>query len=147
MGCCGSDIKSYTIADWLCGRVGLPVADENITSLCVSRGIEQSQPFASVDERGRDLLEADLLVHIATTWANRIGSTTDKDNGWEHTDGGYTLTADDKDRMLARARALYEKWDEEIPFDDDVKITVSSFGIMPCNYNECGIPLPHIERY
>ena len=135
--------KTYTIADWLCGRVGLAVPDENIASLCFSRSVEPDSACSEIDERGRDLLEADLLVHIATTWANKMNNTSDSDNGWSHSEGGYTLTDDDKERMLARARSLYEKWDEEMPLDDNAKVSVTSFGIRHCDFDASDWPLPH----
>lgn len=136
--------RTYTIADWLCGRVGLAVATENVKSLCYSRNIEPDYPYSDTEVRERDLLEADLLVHIATTWANKVNNTTDSDNGWSHSDGGYTLTDDDKERMLARARSLYGKWDEEMPFDDNVSVSVTSFGISHCDFGEGIWPQPHI---
>ena len=75
---------------------------------------------------------------------SKINSTSDSDNGWSHSEGGYTLSDDDKDRMLKYAKAIYDKYDEEFDYDDSVSVAIESFGITPCDYDEAGIPLPHI---
>lgn len=146
MNCC-SEHKSeiYTIGDYLFGCVNFDIPEEAVSAKCAERGIDPSSAFSAVDQRDRDLLKADLLYWIALG-ATKVNNTSDSDNGWSHSSGGYTLSNDDKERMLDCANAIYDEYGEEPPFDDSVKVNVHSFGILHCDYDFAGFPLPHIER-
>lgn len=141
----GRHAKIYTIGDYLFDCVNFAIPQGAVNATCIQRGIEPTKTFASVGQRERDLLKADLYVWICMG-PSKVNSTTDSDNGWSHSGGGYTLTDEDKDRLLQIAKSIYEKYDEEFDdIDDSVEVTVSSFGIKPCDYNEAGIAVPHIE--
>ena len=133
-----------TIREYIFGCVNFPVPDEAADYILAEREVNGSTDFATTDKRIRELLKADLYVWICLG-PSKVNSTSDSDNGWKHSEGGYTLSDEDKDRMLAAAKAIYEKYDEEFDADDSVSVHVSSFGITPCDYNEAGFPLPHIE--
>ena len=135
--------KERTIRDYVFGCVNFPLPEEAVDYVLSERDVEGDTLQKSVDKKTRDLLKADLYVWICMG-PTKQDSVSDADNGWKHSEGGYTLSDDDKDRMLKRAKAIYEEYDEEF-IDDSVSVHVSSFGIMPCNYDETGIPLPHIE--
>jgi hypothetical protein len=135
--------KDRTIRDYVFGCVNFPLPDEAVDHVLSEREIEGDTALSSIDKKDRELLKADLYVWICMG-PTKQDSVSDSDNGWKHSEGGYTLSDDDKDRMLAYAKAIYDKYDEEY-IDDSVSVHVSSFGIMPCNYNEAGFPLPHVE--
>ena len=151
-----------TVRDYVFGCVNFQISDETAEHICDERGIDPDKTFDELfpkpeadapdavadDEnviepkRTKELLKADLYVWICMG-PTKVNSTSDSDNGWSHSEGGYQLTDEDKDRMLAYAKSIYEKYDEEFDYDDSVEVNVSSFGIQPCDYNEAGIPLPH----
>lgn len=141
----GVEEKKMTVRDYIFGCVNFQVPDEAVDYILSQREeeVKGDDLLSGTDKRIRELLKADLYVWICMG-PTKVDSTSDSDNGWKHSDGGYTLTDADKDRMLAYARSIYEKYDEEA-FDDSVEVHVSSFGIQPCNYDEAGFPLPHIE--
>jgi len=141
----GHQPKIYTIEDYLFDCVNFGIPRGAVVSKCVDRGIEPFTAYASVEQRERDLLKADLYIWICMG-PSKVNSTSDSDNGWSHSEGGYTLTDEDKDRMLSYAKSVYEKYDEEFEYDDSVEVAIGSFGIKPCDYDEAGIPVPHIER-
>lgn len=154
--------KVRTVRDYVFGCVNFQISDETAEHICDERGIDPDKTFDELfpkpeadapdavadDEnviepkRTKELLKADLYVWICMG-PTKVNSTSDSDNGWSHSEGGYQLTDEDKDRMLAYAKSIYEKYDEEFDYDDSVEVNVSSFGIQPCDYNEAGIPLPH----
>lgn len=154
--------KVRTVRDYVFGCVNFQISDETAEHICDERGIDPDKTFDELfpkpeadapdavadDEnviepkRTKELLKADLYVWICMG-PTKVNSTSDSDNGWSHSEGGYQLTDEDKDRMLAYAKSVYEKYDEEFDYDDSVEVNVSSFGIQPCDYNEAGIPLPH----
>ena len=154
--------KVRTVRDYVFGCVNFQISDETAEHICDERGIDPDKTFDELfpkpeadapdavadDEnviepkRTKELLKADLYIWICMG-PTKVNSTSDSDNGWSHSEGGYQLTDEDKDRMLAYAKSIYEKYDEEFDYDDSVEVNVSSFGIQPCDYNEAGIPLPH----
>lgn len=140
----GNETKIRTAEDYVFGCVNFALPQEAVDYVLGERKVEKDTNEEDLDKQTKQLLKADLYLWICVG-PSRVGSTSDSDNGWKHSEGGYTLTDDDKDRMLRYVKAIYEKYDEEFLYDDSVSVTVSSFGIAPCDYNEAGIPLPHIE--
>lgn len=135
------DKKIRTAEDYVFGCVNFALPQEGADYVLNERNIESDTPYEELSKKDKDLLKADIYVWICLG-PSKVNSTSDSDNGWSHSEGGYTLTDDDKDRMLAFAKATYEKYGEEF-IDDSVSVTISSFGIQPCDYDESGIPLPH----
>lgn len=138
----GNENNVRTAEDYVFGCVNFAVPQEAVDHILSEREITSSKPYEELEKKDKDLLKADLYVWICMG-PSKVDSTSDSDNGWKHSEGGYTLSDDDKDRMLAVAKAIYEKYDEEY-IDDSVSVAISSFGIQPCDYDEAGIPLPHI---
>ena len=139
----GNDTKVRTAGDYLFSCVNFSVPEDAVEYLLGERGVESDAELSTLDVRTKELLKADLYIWICMG-PGKVNSTSDSDNGWSHSEGGYTLSDEDKDRMLAFAKAIYDKYDEEFPYDGSVSVAISSFGIQPCDYDEAGIPLPHI---
>lgn len=137
----GSENTVRTAEDYVLGCVNFAIPQEAADYILGERNIEAEKPYDELEKKDRELLKADLYVWICMG-PSKVSSTSDSDNGWSHSEGGYTLSDDDKDRMLAFAKAIYEKYDEEY-IDVSVSVQISSFGITPCDYDEAGIPLPH----
>lgn len=136
--------QERTIRDHVFGCVNFKVPESAADYVIAERDLEGDALLSSIDKKTKDLLKADMYVWICMG-PKKGSSTSDSDNGWSHSDGGYDLTDEDKDRMLRLAKSIYDKYDEEFEYDDSVEVHVSSFGVQPCDYNEAGIPLPHIE--
>lgn len=139
----GSVNNVRTVEDYLFGCVNFAIPQEAVDYILGEREIESNTSYENLEKKDRELLKADLYIWICMG-PGKVDSTSDSDNGWKHSGGGYTLSDDDKDRMLAYAKAIYEKYDEEFDIDGSVSVAISSFGIQPCDYDEAGIPLPHI---
>ena len=139
----GSENNVRTAEDYVFGCVNFAIPQEGVDCVLGERKIEASKPYEELEKKDKELLKADIYVWICMG-PSKINSTSDSDNGWSHSEGGYTLSDDDKDRMLKYAKAIYEKYDEEFDYDDSVSVAIESFGITPCDYDEAGIPLPHI---
>jgi len=134
--------KVRTVEDYIFGCVNFSVPEEAAEHILSEREVKSGTPLDDIDRKTRRLLKADLYVWICMG-PGKVDSTSDADNGWKHSGGGYTLSDEDKDRMLDCAKAIYEEYDEEYDFDS-VSVAITSFGIQPCDYDEAGIPLPHI---
>lgn len=135
--------KVRTVGDYLFGCVNFAVPEEAVEHLSFERGTGMETALPDVDTRTKELLKADLYIWICMG-AGRTNNVTDSDNGWSHSEGGYTLSDNDKERMLNYAKSIYARYDEEFPYDDSVEMKLVSFGIAGCDYDAGGFPMPHI---
>lgn len=131
-----NDYYVVTITDYLSGAVNIDVPKEAIVSILIDRDIDGSMAVSDVDKDIRKLCKADLYVWVAMG-VSRKGSVSDSDNGWSHTDGGYTLSDDARNLLLREANAIYEEMGEE-PVGK-TKVRIRSNGIMMSGIVHCGI--------
>lgn len=134
--------------DWLYGCVNFFVPPSAAEYVCVTRGVDPKMPYADfiataepslagqVDIR---LLKADLLRWIVLG-PGKVNSTSDSDNGWSHSSGGYTMSEADKKLLTDEANAIYEELEPESVFNKK-KIRMRSAGIMPAYRDMDGEPL------
>lgn len=131
---------SFTIEEYAYGVVNFELPKEAIVTILAKREIDINTLFEDVTKRDRDLVEADIYTYVAMG-VSKMNSTSDSDNGWSHSGGGYSLTEEDKKRLLRMANAIYEQYDE--PVVGKKKIKIHSLGIMGANRTMNGDYLPH----
>lgn len=136
----------YTVEDWLFGCVNFAVSKSATDSIFAEREIEPTTPYAerntlSIDVR---LLKADLLKWIVLG-AGKVNNTSESDNGWSHSDGGYTLSPEDKKMLKDEANDIYAELEPESVFGIK-KIKVHSMGIMPAKRNTDGTIITDVLR-
>lgn len=120
--------ETYRLFDWLAGTVNFPVPASLIRAIFAERGVTEDIAFADADATVRDLCKADLYSRIALTSPNRQGAVSDGDNGWSHSDGGFTLTEEDKKLLLSEANAIYEANGEPAK-GKRTTVSITHFGI------------------
>lgn len=141
----------YTVGDWLFGCVNFAVSDEAANSVFAQRSVDSTQKYAKmVDvtvEEGEEpkaidvrLLKADIIKWFILG-PGKVSSTSDSDNGWSHSDGGYAMSKDDKKLLLDEANAIYGELEPESVFGKK-KIRMRSAGIMPAYRDLDGNPIP-----
>ena len=116
----------YTIDEYLRGFVSYDVPDATIKSILYRYGIECGIAVDDVEPRVRDLSLAWLYLWCAGSPSVK-NNTKDSDGGWEHTEGGWQMTEADKRRWRAMARALFGKWNEEVPPECTRPIVLKSY--------------------
>lgn len=143
--------KVYTVEDWLFGCVNFAVSQETADCILNERAVDGTQKYAKMVDvtvgEGEEpktidvrLLKADLLKWIVLG-AGKVNNTSDQDNGWSHSDGGYTLSPEDKKLLTDEANAIYGELEPESVFGKK-KIRMRSAGIMPAERDLDGSPLP-----
>lgn len=135
----------YTVGDWLFGCVNFAVPSETVNYVCKTRDIDADMEYSEMSDEGKPkdilrLAKADLLRWIVLG-AGKVNNTTDTDNGWSHSDGGYTLSEADKKLLMDEANGIYEELEPESVFGKK-KIRMRSAGIMPAYRDTDGTPLP-----
>lgn len=133
--------KVYTVKDWLFGCVNFAVADSGVDAILAERAVDGDTPYSEKEALGTDtrLLKADLLKWIVLG-AGKVNNTSDSDNGWSHSDGGYVLSKEDKKLLTEEANAIYEELEPDSVFGKK-KIRMRSAGIMPAYRDTDGEPL------
>ena len=136
----------YTVEDWLFGCVNFAVPESAVKTILAERAIDGTTAYsdrATLDIDVR-LLKADLLKWILLG-AGKVNNTSDSDNGWSHSDGGYTLSKDDKKLLMDEANSIYEELEPESVFGKK-KTVVHSMGIMPAKRHLDGTIITEVLR-
>lgn len=138
----GGSEKVYTVRDWLFGCVNFSVPYSAVETILNEREVDGDKLYSERADLDIDirLLKADLLKWIVLG-AGKVNNTSDSDNGWSHSDGGYTLTKDDKKLLMDEANGIYAELEPESVFGKK-KIRMRSAGIMPAYRDTDGEPLP-----
>lgn len=137
--------KSFTtVADYLYGCVNFEIPDEAVDYVCFGREVSSDTLLAEADKDKLELLKADLYTWIVLG-PGSVNNTSDTDNGYTHSGGGYSLSNDDKKLLLGAANAIYSKHDEPT-VGRKATFKINSFGIRRADRTPYGMPLPHIIR-
>lgn len=137
----------YTIEQYLYDSVNFSVPENAVKSILKKRGVDGSEEYDPEGETSgttAKLLYADLLKWICLG-PSRTNRVSDSDNGWSHSEGGYTLSKDDKKLLMNEANAIYEELEPESKFGKR-RIKMHSMGIMPALRDLDGEPLPRGRR-
>ena len=132
--------KVRTVGDWLFGCVNFAVPEETVVHISEDRGFPVDTPRDDVDKDSLQLMKADLLKWIVLG-PGKVNNTSDSDNGWSHSDGGYTLSEYDKRLLKDEANEIYGELEPESVFGRK-KVRMRSAGIMPAYRDTDGTPLP-----
>lgn len=139
--CC--DTKVYTVGDWIFDCVNFAVPDSAVNYVCATRCVEPNMSYIdyTTDEHTPDirLLKADLIKWIILG-PGKVNNTSDADNGWSHSDGGYTLSPEDKKLLMDEANEIYSELEPSSVFGKK-KIRMRSAGIMSAYRDTDGEPL------
>jgi len=104
--------ETYTIKDYLKGKVSLQVEDSVFASIFYDRGVTESTPVSSCSDRIKELCLADLYVCISSMPSKR-GSVRDADGNWSHEEGSFELGVSDKNAFRKMANEIYSKYGEK----------------------------------
>lgn len=130
-----------TLEDYLYGCVNIDVPREAIVRICLDRDVDMHEEAVNVEKFQRDLCKADLLVWMALG-VTRRGTVSDADNGWTHSDGGFTISEADKNLFINIANRIYEANGEKAV--GKISVSITSSGIRRADTTTDGIPMPHI---
>ena len=101
--------QTYTVEQKLRGKFSTLLTDANIMSVCDDAGIDANGDWKSLSEKQKDMALAWTYVLLSDkeTTSQKI---SDKDGDWSHSEGGTTISKEDKKNWLRKANALFAKW-------------------------------------
>ena len=96
------ECETYTVADYLSGKVKFGVNDEALRPILLDRGLDLDIPYGDADKSALRLAYADMLKWFVLG-ASKVNNTSDSDNGWSHSGGGYELSDTDRRELKEEA--------------------------------------------
>lgn len=137
--------KTYTVEDYILAKVKFEVPVDALYPIFIDREIELKTPMKDSDRTKVRLAYADLLKWMILG-PSKVNNTSDTDNGWTHSSGGYQLTNDDFKELKNEANAIYKELEPSSVFGKKTTFIMNSGGIKRANSDLAGNPLPHIIR-
>lgn len=136
-------VTKYTVEDYLLDKVRFNVPSGAVRPILLDRSVDGSVLASECDKDTLRLCYADLLKWIVLG-ASKVNNTSDSDNGWSHSGGGFEIGSDDRKLLIKEANAIYG----ELEPDSEIKIKstfrMMSFGVQQANRDICGNKLPHV---
>jgi hypothetical protein len=108
---------TFTIEQYLRGKVGYEIPDQAIASILVDRDISSGTDVTALSNDAtenvklRDLCTADLYLYCAST-PSTISSKREQDGGWTEESGGTQHSAYDARQLRQMAQDIYDKYGE-----------------------------------
>lgn len=136
-------VKTYTVEDYILAKVKFEVPVHALYPIFVDREIEAKTPMMDSDRTKVRLAYADLLKWMILG-PSKVNNTSDTDNGWTHSSGGYQLSSDDIKDLKNEANAIYKELEPSSVFGRKTTFKMNSGGIKRANSDMAGNPLPHI---
>ena len=134
-----------TIYEHLINKVKFMVPKQTMLGILAERDLYPEADFMDCDKDMRRLAYADTLKWFILG-PSKTNNTSDSDNGWTHTGGGYDMSDNDRSEMKAEANAIYAELEPESMLKKKSTFRVVSNGIKRANYSPFGEPLPHIIK-
>lgn len=134
-----------TVGDYLIGKVKFEVSEDSMKAILVDRELDYNTAYGDCDKSAVRLAYADMLKWIILG-PSKFNNTSDTDNGWTHTGGGYELSDDDLSYLRAEANAIYSELEPASVLKKKSTFRITSHGIKRANRDAYGMPVPHIIK-
>lgn len=139
------EMESYTSLDYLLNKVKFEVPSKAVIGILADRGISPCELYADSDKDTMRLAYADLLKWFVLG-PSKVNNTSDSDNGWTHSGGGYDMSDGDRAELKAEANAIYQELEPDSMLKKRTTFRITSHGVKRANYSPWGFPLPHIIK-
>lgn len=139
------EMKVYTVNDYLINKVKFEMPMKALKAIMVDRDLEDGIDLSACDKDKVRLAYADMLKWFVLG-PSKINNTSDSDNGWTHSGGGYNMSNEDRSELKAEANAIYQELEPESMLKKKSTFRIASHGVKMANFSIDGSPLPHIIK-
>lgn len=129
----------------LINKVRFSVPRQAMLGILAERGLYPEESYEDCDKDKARLAYADTLKWFILG-PGKVNNTSDADNGWSHSEGGFDISEEDIKNMAAEANAIYAELDPASMLKRRSTFRMSSHGISRANLDLCGMPLPRTRR-
>lgn len=135
----------YTVMDYLPAKVKFDIPKAEMLAILADRGVEPTMPYVDAEKSSLRLAYADIIKWFVVG-PSKQNNTSDTDNGWTHSGGGYELDDTDRRILIKEANAIYDELEPASAIKNKTAFKIMSFGIRQADYDATGNPIPHIIR-
>ena len=135
----------YTLEDALFSKVRFNIPDDTVHTILIERALDGSMAYADANRDDVRLAYADILKWLVLG-PSKMNNTSDSDNGWSHTEGGFEISERDRAELKAEANAIYAELDPGSMIKKKSSFRITSHGVKRADFSVFGCPLPHIIK-
>lgn len=140
-----SEMNIYTVNDYLINKVKFEMPMKALLSIMHDRELENGIDLEACDKDKVRLAYADMLKWFVLG-PSKVNNTSDSDNGWTHSGGGYDMSDNDRSEMKAEANSIYAELEPESMLKKKTTFRVTSHGVKKANCEPWGGPIPRIIK-
>ena len=140
-----SEMNIYTVNDYLINKVKFDMPMKALLGIMHDRDLENGIYLEDCDKDKVRLAYADMLKWFVLG-PSKVNNTSDSDNGWTHSGGGYDMSDNDRSEKKAEANNIKAALEPYSMLKKKSTSRVISNGVKRANYSPCGEPLPHIIK-
>ena len=135
----------YTLEDALFSKVRFNIPDDTVHTILIERALDGSMAYADANRDDVRLAYADILKWLVLG-PSKMNNTSDSDNGWSHTEGGFEIPERDRAELKAEANAIYAELEPSSMLKKKSSFRITSHGVKRADISAFGCPLPHIIK-
>lgn len=138
-------MKVYTVNEYLINKVKFEIPMSALKAIMADRELEDGIDLSACDKDKVRLAYADMLKWFVLG-PSKVNNTSDSDNGWTHSGGGYDMSDEDRGELKAEANAIYEELEPKSVLKKKATFKIVSHGVKRANYSPWGVPLPRTNK-
>ena len=137
--------KIHTLEDALFSKVRFSIPEDTVRTILIERALDGNMAYVDANPTDVRLAYADILKWLVLG-PSKMNNTSDSDNGWSHTEGGFEISERHRAELKAEANAIYAELEPGSMIKKKSSFRITSHGVKCADYSVFGCPLPHIIK-
>nr|DAG73822.1 MAG TPA: hypothetical protein [Bacteriophage sp.]DAO73877.1 MAG TPA: hypothetical protein [Caudoviricetes sp.] len=137
--------KIHTLEDALFSKVRFSIPEDTVRTILIERALDGNMAYVDANPTDVRLAYADILKWLVLG-PSKMNNTSDSDNGWSHTEGGFEISERDRTELKAEANAIYAELEPSSMLKKKSSFRITSHGVKRADFSAFGCPLPHIIK-
>lgn len=137
--------KIHTLEDALFSKVRFSIPEDTVRTILIERALDGNMAYVDANPADVRLAYADILKWIVLG-PSKMNNTSDSDNGWSHTEGGFEISERDRVELKAEANAIYAELEPGSMIKKKSSFRITSHGVKRADFSVFGCPFPHIIK-
>ena len=137
--------KIHTLEDALFSKVRFSIPEDTVRTILIERALDGNMAYVDANPADVRLAYADILKWIVLG-PSKMNNTSDSDNGWSHTEGGFEISERECAELKAEANAIYAELEPGSMIKKKSSFRITSHGVKRADFSVFGCPLAHIIK-
>ena len=137
--------KIHTLEDALFSKVRFSIPEDTVRTILIETALDGNVAYVDANPADVRLAYADILKWLVLG-PSKMNNTSDSDNGWSHTEGGFEMSERDRSELKAEANAIYAELEPGSMIKKKSSFRITSHGVKRADFSVFGCQLPHIIK-